>query len=299
MGKIVVALVMMLGAFAPPADNTLRLPVLGITIEVPPGTEWKATINKGEQGGVDSDIVERTTPSTPSLLILIDRNPQQVDCATIMDRMQGQGYSIVSGEDRLPASWHPKMAQKDTVALACLDTKPGNIDAVTTVSASEDDLQMIRAILDSLAKHVGSGNPETPPVEMLKLPVLGVSIQMPAGAEWKAETYTDDKGTQYDSLSRTSPSNPALSMLISRSTGSTCDALMQGAPSAGFTVRDAGGLVPSSWERRVAISGGTTIACMDESPGSITAALGGVDFTDESKQSIRALLQSVASAYGK
>ena len=164
-----------LAGVAPP-PNTVRLPVLGVTIEVPPGTEWKATPQRGGDGP-DSDMLERANPSSPSLFILIDRNPNAEDCASIMGQMQGKGYSIVSSEDRAPATWNPKMAQKDTVTLACLDTKPGNIDAVTAMSAPEDDLQMIRAILDSLAKNLGAANPEPAPAppEMMKLPVLGGS----------------------------------------------------------------------------------------------------------------------------
>ncbi len=299
MNSILVALVMSFGAFAPPA-NTMRLPVLGVTIEVPPGTEWKVTPQRGGDGP-DSDVLARTNPSSPSLTILIDRNPSAVDCASVMDYMQGKGYSIVSSEDRAPTTWHPKMAEKDTVALACLDTKPGNIDAVTAVSAPEEDLQMIRAVLDSLAKNLGAANPEPPPApaEMMKLPVMGISIQMPAGAKWKAEAYTDDKGTQYDSLERTSPSDPSLAMLISRSTSSTCDSLMRNAPSAGFTVQSAGSLVPSNWDNRIAVSKGSTMACLDLDSAYVLAALESTEFTDDSKDSIRAMLKSLGAALGK
>jgi hypothetical protein len=300
MNPILVALILSFGAFTPPPD-TVRLPVLGVTIEVPPGTDWKVTPQRGGDGP-DTDMLERTNPASPSLFVLIDRNPNAADCASVMDQMQGKGYSIVSSEDRAPSTWHPKMAQKDTVALACLDTKPGNIDAVTAASAPEEDLQMIRAILDSLAKNLGAGNPAPPPqpVETMKLPVLGVTIQMPAGAEWKVNTYTDDKGSKSDSLDRTSPASPALGLLLHNYPDSgSCASVMDAASGNGFTVSDGAGLVPSSWESRVGMKGSTTVACFNMSPGILTAAIEASDFTEESKQSIRALLQSVAAAYGK
>ncbi len=155
-------------------------------------------------------------------------------------------------------------------------------------------------VLSVLAAAAGA-----PADNTLRLPVIGATIRMPAGATWKAETFTDNVDhVSFDRLERSSPATPELTLLFKREVRfKSCSKFVKEASKEarkeGLKVGDAGGLVPASWDSRAVTGEGFMLLCYETNPGVIVAEIGVEDVSDETKPGIRALLESVAGGLRK